>query len=88
VVNTNAALAPINIPVGRWRLRWLDHLWDDLDVGFRGGGGTSVPGQVQVYDSMGKAYEATVTYTKTGTTPGLTASHPDTLTANTSTARA
>jgi flagellar hook protein FlgE len=27
---------------------------------------TSVPGQVQVYDSLGKSYEATVTYTKTG----------------------
>ena len=44
--------------------------------------GTSVPGQVQVYDSMGKSYEATVTYTKTGTNQwSYDVSLPDSLSA-------
>jgi flagellar hook protein FlgE len=42
--------------------------------------GTSVQGQVQVYDSLGNSYEATVNYTKTATNEwsyGITL--PDTL---------
>jgi len=49
--------------------------------------GTTVPGQVQVYDSMGKSYEATVTYTKTATNDwSYNVTMPDTLSANSSTA--
>jgi flagellar hook protein FlgE len=49
--------------------------------------GTVVPGQVQVYDSMGKSYEATVTYTKAANNDwNYSVSMPDTLSANSSTA--
>jgi flagellar hook protein FlgE len=88
VVNTNAALAPINIPVGQVEAPMATTTFgmtSTLDSA--AAVGTSVPGQVQVYDSMGKAYEATVTYTKTGTNAwSYSVTMPDTLTANTSTA--
>jgi len=88
VVNTNAALAPINIPVGQVEAPMATTTFgmtSTLDSA--AAVGTSVPGQVQVYDSMGKAYGATVTYTKTGTNAwSYSVTMPDTLTANTSTA--
>jgi flagellar hook protein FlgE len=88
VVNTNAALAPINIPVGEVeapKATTTFGMTSTLDSA--AAVGTQVPGQVQVYDSMGKSYEATVTYTKTGTNAwSYSVTLPDTLTANSTTA--
>jgi flagellar hook protein FlgE len=45
--------------------------------------GDSLPGTVQIYDSLGKAYQATITYTKTATnTWSYSISVPDTLQPN------
>jgi flagellar hook protein FlgE len=84
VVNTNAPLSPINIPVGQVEAPLATTTFgmtSTLDSA--AAVGTKVPGQVQVYDSMGKAYEATVTYTKTGTNAWTyNVTMPDTLSAN------
>jgi flagellar hook protein FlgE len=82
VVNTGAALAPINIPVigqgQQPRATTTFGMTATLDSS--AAVGTSVPGQVQVYDSLGSSYEATVTYTKTGTNAwSYGISLPDTL---------
>jgi flagellar hook protein FlgE len=51
--------------------------------------GASTAGQVKVYDSLGTAYQATVTYTKTGNnTWSYSVSMPDALTANSNTTAA
>ncbi|MGA9672454.1 MAG: flagellar hook-basal body complex protein [Terracidiphilus sp.] len=88
VVNTNGALTPINIPVGQVEAPLATTtfgLTSTLDSA--AAVGTVVPGQVQVYDSMGKSYEATVTYTKQATNSwSYNVSMPDALTANSSTA--
>jgi flagellar hook protein FlgE len=88
VVNTNAALAPINIPVGQVEAPQATTTFGMVStLDSAAAVGTTVPGQVQVYDSMGKAYEATVTYTKTGTNAwSYSVTMPDTLTANSNTA--
>ncbi|MGD0901417.1 MAG: flagellar hook-basal body complex protein [Terracidiphilus sp.] len=68
VVNTNAALAAVNIPENQVEppsATTTFGMTATLDSATLVGG--SVPGQVQVYDSLGNSYEATVTYTKTGT---------------------
>jgi flagellar hook protein FlgE len=88
VVNTNAALTAINIPENQVeppKTTTAFGMTAILDSAAAVGG--SVPGQVQVYDSLGKSYEATVTYTKTGTnTWSYKVTMPDTLMANSSTA--
>ncbi|MGA3048310.1 MAG: flagellar hook-basal body complex protein [Terracidiphilus sp.] len=88
VVNTNGALTPITIPVGQVEAPLATTsfgLTSTLDSA--AAVGTVVPGQVQVYDSMGKSYEATVTYTKQATNSWTyNVSMPDTLTANSTTA--
>ena len=89
VVNTNAALTPINIPIigqvikpqATTSFGMNTTLDSEADIG------SNVTGQVQVYDSLGKSYEATVTYTKQDATNWrFSVSLPDTLPAQTSTA--
>ena len=89
VVNTVAALSPISIPVigqvQQPRATTTFGMNATLDSSAKVG--TSVPGQVQVFDSLGNSYEATVTYTKTGTNAwSYNVSLPDTLSANSNTA--
>lgn len=67
VVNTNAPLAPINIPVGQVQQPQATttlNMTANLDA--TASTGTSFPGQVTVYDSLGAPHIATVTYSQTG----------------------
>lgn len=89
VVNTNAALTPINIPVIGQVIKpqATTSFGMNATLDSEAAVNSSVTGQVQVYDSLGKSYEATVTYTKTD------ASHwaynitlPDTVPASSNTA--
>jgi flagellar hook protein FlgE len=82
VVNTGSPLAAINIPVvgqvqepqATTSFGMTANLDSEAAIG------TSVPGQVQVYDSLGNSYEATVSYTKTANnTWSYSVSLPDTL---------
>lgn len=86
-VNTNATLAAINVPVGQVeppKATTTFGLTTTLDSSAPVN--TSFSGTVPVYDSMGKSYEATVTYTKTGNNAWTySVSLPDTLTANANT---
>ena len=83
VVNTNGALTPINIPVGQVEAPSATTTFGmTATLDSAAAVGTSIPGQVQVYDSMGKSYEATVNYTKTGTNQwSYSVSLPDSLSA-------
>ena len=89
-VNTNGTLAPINIPIGQVeppQATTSFGMTATLDSG--AAVGAAVPGTVQVYDSMGKSYEATVTYTKTANNAWTySVSLPDNLSANSSTSGA
>ena len=86
VVNTSGGLTDITIPTGQvmkpsatTSFSMTQNL-DSTDAV-----GTSTPGELQVYDSLGNSYEATVTYTKTGTnTWSYSISMPDTLQATSS----
>lgn len=90
VVNLNAPVMPINMsstltqpPSATANFGMSATLDSEAAVG------ASTSGQVKVYDSLGTAYEATVTYTKTGTNAwSYSISMPDTLTANSSTSGA
>jgi flagellar hook protein FlgE len=88
LVNTNAALTVINIPENQVeppKATTTFGMTATLDSATAVGG--SMPSQVQVYDSLGKSYEATVTYTNTGINAwSYNVMMPDTLTANSSTA--
>ncbi|MGA2849808.1 MAG: flagellar hook-basal body complex protein [Terracidiphilus sp.] len=88
VVNATAALTPINIPVGQVEAPSATTTFGmTATLDSAAAVGTSVPGQVEVYDSMGKSYEATVTYTKTGTNDwSYSVSLPDSLSAAPATA--
>jgi flagellar hook protein FlgE len=82
VVNTSAALAPINIPVvGQVQQPQATTTFGmTANLDSQAAIGASVPGQVQVYDSLGNSYEATVTYTKTANNAwSYSVSMPDTL---------
>jgi flagellar hook protein FlgE len=83
VVNTNGGLTPINIPVGQVEAPSATTTFGmTATLDSAAAVGTSIPGQVQVYDSMGKSYEATVNYTKTGTNQwSYNVSLPDNLSA-------
>lgn len=90
-VNTTAGLAPINIPVigavQQPQATTTFGMTSNLDSS--AAVGTSVPGQVQVFDSLGNSYNATITYTKTGTNEwSYSVTVPDTLTAPPSAAAA
>jgi flagellar hook protein FlgE len=88
VVNPNAPLTAINVPEDQVQAPSATTSFGmtaTLDSQTAVGG--SVPSQVQVYDSLGNSYEATITYTKTGTNAWSYAiTMPDTLTANSSAA--
>lgn len=87
-VNTSAPLAPIHVPVGE-----VQPPNATQNFGITGTLNSAAPvnasisGKVQVYDSLGSAYQATVTYTKTATnTWSYSISMPDTLQPSSSTA--
>jgi len=66
VVNTNAPLAGITIPVGQVEPPQASSnfgMTANLDAS--AAVGTAVPGQITLYDSLGVSHVATVTYTKT-----------------------
>ncbi len=88
VVNTNAPLAAINVPENKVQSPQATSSFGmnaTLDSAAAVGATTS--GQVKVYDSLGRDYQATVKYTKTGTNAWTySIAMPDTLTANSSTA--
>lgn len=68
VVNTNAPLAPIQLPVGSAEQpAGTKNLSITANLDASAAVGTQVVGQVQLYDSLGKSYNATVTFTNTGT---------------------
>lgn len=88
VVNTNAPLTGINIPVGQVEPPLATSTFGmtaNLDA--NAAVNTSVPGQITMYDSLGVSHVATVTYTKTGTnTWSYSISMPQTLQATSTTA--
>ena len=88
VVNTNAALAPISIPVIGQVIKPQATTSFSMNATLNSEAaiGSNVTGQVQVYDSLGKSYEATVTYTKQNATQwSYSVTLPDTLPAQSST---
>jgi len=88
VVNTDAPLTGITIPVGQVEPASATTSFGmtaNLDASATIG--TTVPGQITLYDSLGEAQLATVTYTKTGTnTWSYSIAMPETLGATSSTA--
>lgn len=88
VINTNAPLTPINIPENYVQPPQATTSFSmNATLDSEAAVGSSTTGQVPVYDSLGKSYEATVTYTKTATnTWSYSVSMPDTLPASSSTA--
>jgi flagellar hook protein FlgE len=91
VVNTSAALAPISIPlIGQVQQPQATTSFGmNATLDSSAEVGTSVKGQVEVYDSLGNGYEATVDYTKTGTNEwSYSVSLPDSLKASPATAAA
>jgi len=89
VVNTNTALTPVTIPVIGQVIKpqATSTFGMNATLDSEAAVGTNVTGQVQVYDSLGKSYEATVTYTKQDATHwGYTITLPDKLAAQTSVA--
>lgn len=87
VINTNGGLGDINIPTGQVMAPSATtsfSMTQNLDSQSAVGATTS--GTVQVYDSLGNQYEATVTYTNQGNnTWGYVVTMPDTLPANSAT---
>jgi flagellar hook protein FlgE len=68
VVNTNAPLTAITVPVGQVEQPQATttlNMTANLDAGSTSG--TAFPAQVTVYDSLGVSHVATVTYTQTDT---------------------
>lgn len=88
VVNANGALTAINIPEDKVQAPQATSTFSmDATLDSSAAVGATTSGPVTVYDSLGTAYDATVTYTKTATnTWSYSVAMPDTLTANTSTA--
>ena len=90
VVDTNAPLAPVHIPVGEVEppsatssFGMTATLDSAADVG------DQLSGKIQVFDSLGNDYQAEVTYTKTATnTWSYDVTLPDTLTPNSTTSGA
>ncbi len=87
-VNTNGGLVDINIPTGQvMQPAATTNFSMTQNLDSQSAVGAQTTGQVQVYDSLGNTYEATVTYTNKGdNTWGYGISMPDTLKANSSTA--
>jgi flagellar hook protein FlgE len=87
-VDPNAPLTPIHIPVGEVESPSATTSFGmTATLNSSAQIGDSLPGTVQVFDSLGNAYQATVTYTKTATnTWSYSISLPDTLSPNTTSA--
>lgn len=83
VVNTNAALTTINIPESQVQAPQATSTFGiTATLDSSAAIGTTMPAQVQVYDSLGQSYEATVNFTKTATnTWSYSVSLPDSLAA-------
>jgi flagellar hook protein FlgE len=83
VVDTKARLTAINIPKSQVEPPKASTTFGMTAIlDSSAAVGTSVPGTVQVFDSLGKQYNATVTYTKTGTNAwSYSVTLPDTLNA-------
>ena len=90
VVNTSGGLTDITIPTGQVMKPSATttlSLTTNLNSSSSVGTSTTASDATKVYDSLGNSYEATITYTKTGTnTWSYSVSMPDTLTANSTTA--
>lgn len=68
VVNTNSPLTNINIPVGQVEPPNATTMMNmTANLNATATAGTSFPGQITVYDSLGVSHIATVTYQQTGT---------------------
>jgi flagellar hook protein FlgE len=68
VVNTNAPLTPIQLPVGSAQQpAATQNLAITGNLDSTSAVGATASGQVQLYDSLGNSYNATVTFTNTGT---------------------
>jgi len=68
VVNTGAPLAPIQLPVGEMEnAKATTTMSMTANLNASDTVGTTVQGQVPIYDSLGNPHEATVYFTKTGT---------------------
>jgi flagellar hook protein FlgE len=88
VISTNGGIVDLTIPTGTvmqpsatTSFSMTQNLNSDSPVG------TQTSGQVQVYDSLGNPYEATVTYTNQGNNAwGYSISVPNTLSGNSTTA--
>jgi len=66
VVNTNATLAPINIPVGQVQEpQATANFGMTANLDAESTTGTQFPAPVTIYDSLGEAHVATITYTQT-----------------------
>jgi flagellar hook protein FlgE len=89
VVNTSGGLTDITIPTGQVMkpsATTTFSMTTNLDSAAATGTSTSASDEMKVYDSLGNSYEATVTFTKTGTNAwNYSVSMPDTLQANSST---
>jgi len=87
-VNTNGALTAINIPQNQVQPpRATTSFGMNATLNSQTAIGGSTSGFVKIYDSLGNAYDASVTYTKTGTNQwSYSISVPDTLAATSSTA--
>ncbi len=86
IVNTNAPLAPVHIPVGEVEPPSATSSFGmTATLNSSANVGDSLSGKIQVYDSLGNDYQAQVTYTKTATnTWSYNVTLPDTLAANSS----
>jgi flagellar hook protein FlgE len=68
VVNTSAELTPIRLPVGQVEIaKATTTMSMTANLNASDAVGTTVQGQVPIYDSLGTSHEATVYFTKTGT---------------------
>jgi len=88
VVDTNSPLTGITVPVGQVEPAQATSTFGmNVNLDASATIGTTVPGQITLYDSLGQAQLATVSYTKTGTnTWNYSISMPENVTANSSTA--
>ena len=88
VVNSNAPLTPVHIPVGEVEPPSATTSFGmTATLNSSAAVGSTISGKVQVYDSLGSSYQATVTYTKTGTNAwSYNISMPDSLPVNSSSA--
>ena len=86
VVDTNAPLTPVHIPVGEAEPPSATTNFEmTATLNSAANVGDSLSGKIQVYDSLGNAYQAQVIYTKTATnTWSYNITLPDTLNADSS----